>query len=723
MNLFKEVILRGQVKKIILIKIFTLMLFLLFFGQYCSKVNLEENKQFSFKLSDNPYHLKPPNSFPAIRRFVFFMDMSHSMISGLCIQDIEGDKNYAKQTFDVYDPNKGVGNLNDHRPSGVDCKVDPNRAFNEIIDSKPIDLTFNPSVFLLTHPGIDYDKDRFTVLKSWIQKLRNDIMKEGDSTQVMIVPFSGGQSQILLTNNAKVFLGEKGFFQFIDIASPTLDTFIQWMEEEHDFNYELAKSDDAWRYEKKRMGTSAPGALYKNLYDALADDMRVLNNNGLLFYSDYQWIHVTDGFLTPIKEHMEYVLSSYAPCANCALNPDKCIGVCSTLVTKMRSSWGDPKDQELNQLDFYFGLIESLPSYFGSGNVKLDFVSLQPTRTAMARPGEKPFWDSLTPYFKKRGAKPIVWNLENGKSDLKLNSTNNGLVNYRGTHFYIFSPNVKVNTQGIMEPDSDNDGLSDNEERLLGTDPLNPRTNQYCLDSFLTSAAFGERCRAFASSRSCDNFLDSDGDSLNECEESLLGTKNTDFDTDGDSFPDFYEWIYGYNPLINDYANDTLGDGVQNSTKFSAGLPPNAVYNSINKINLVQYAINGMGNDLLRDEFNKEHWVDLKQIILLNFPVTQGEVAIQNQGLLSVSRVGKSDLSMSANAIHFEDQLLSPIARANSNTLVALVRLVDVDEPSKIYWQIYKVPVPVPIEIMQPQMDLSQFKLIRTRDQGGAGGE
>ncbi len=700
------------------------ILLLIILGQQCSKAPLEENKQFSFKLlSDNPYMLNQPNSFPSVRRFILFMDMSHSMISGLCIQDVDGDKNYASKYYESYDPNKNVGDPNDHRASGVDCKVDESRPFDSLIDSKPIDLGKFPNEFLLTHPGVDYTKDRIVVLKSWIESLRQDKLKEGDSIQLMIVPFSGGISQEILDKKLKSFLGSNGSLQFFDIKNEKLDSIVQWMHEEQDFNYSLAKSDDPWRYEKTSMGTSSPGALYKKLYDVLESDMRKLNKTGLLFHTSYQWVHVTDGFITPIKDHIEYVLSSYSPCAFCAKNPSLCTGVCGTMVNDLKTAWGDPEDQDLKQMDFYFGLIESLPNYFGSGVLQTDFVSVQPTRVGLSRPGATPFWESLAPYFKQRGSYPVLWKLENFKSDLKFNSSNNGLVNYRGTHFYIFSPNVRVSAQGKLEPDSDGDGLSDKDEIALGTDPTNPRTNGYCLDSFLATTAFAERCQAFASSKSCDKNLDSDGDSLNECEETLLGTNVNDFDTDGDSFPDFMEWIYGYNPLKNDSEVDTLGDGVLNATKFAAGLPPNAVYKDINPTYLTQYAINFVGNEMLEDSFGDKHWIDLKQILLLNLPVMPGLVSIQNQKLLSVSRVSQSELENSPNAIPIDEQLISTISRPQTNMILVLARMVDVDEPSKIYWQIYKAEVPVPIEIAQPQMDLSQFKLFRTRDQGRGGGE
>lgn len=67
------------------------------------------------------------------------------------------------------------------------------------------------------------------------------------------------------------------------------------------------------------------------------------------------------------------------------------------------------------------------------------------------------------------------------------------------------------------ELDSDGDGLSDEAERLLGTDPFNP---------------------------------DTDGDGLTDYEEvCIYGTDPLNPDTDGDGFLDGEEVMHGYNPL------------------------------------------------------------------------------------------------------------------------------------------------------------------------------
>lgn len=77
--------------------------------------------------------------------------------------------------------------------------------------------------------------------------------------------------------------------------------------------------------------------------------------------------------------------------------------------------------------------------------------------------------------------------------------------------------------------DSDGDGLTDNEESVLGTDPQNP---------------------------------DTDGDGLGDGEEVALGTDPLSFDTDGDGLSDSDEGLVGADPLNPDSDGDLLLDGI-----------------------------------------------------------------------------------------------------------------------------------------------------------------
>ncbi len=103
--------------------------------------------------------------------------------------------------------------------------------------------------------------------------------------------------------------------------------------------------------------------------------------------------------------------------------------------------------------------------------------------------------------------------------------------------------------------DTDDDGFGDNHEVVSGTDPLDP-----------SSVPPGEPGAAF----------DDDGDLLSNGEEQDLGTDPTDPDTDDDGISDFGEVGFepgsstGTNPLVF----DTDGDGVGDGAEIDAGTDP-----------------------------------------------------------------------------------------------------------------------------------------------------
>ncbi len=94
--------------------------------------------------------------------------------------------------------------------------------------------------------------------------------------------------------------------------------------------------------------------------------------------------------------------------------------------------------------------------------------------------------------------------------------------------------------------DDDNDGLSTNEEIALGTDPA---------------------------------IADTDGDGLLDGDE--VNTHGSDpllADTDADGMPDDYEVLQGYNPVVDDGAVDSDGDGVDNLGEYLGGTDPLDAY-------------------------------------------------------------------------------------------------------------------------------------------------
>src|SRR6185295_13185607 len=67
---------------------------------------------------------------------------------------------------------------------------------------------------------------------------------------------------------------------------------------------------------------------------------------------------------------------------------------------------------------------------------------------------------------------------------------------------------------------------------------------------------------------------DADNDGLTNEYELLVGTDPTSSDTDHDGLPDGWEIRYRLNPLANDAALDADGDGSTNQQEFAAGTDP-----------------------------------------------------------------------------------------------------------------------------------------------------
>lgn len=692
---------------------------LLIFGQQCSNVELERYESIGFIIeSKNPFQISPPTDFPIVRRYVVLVDMSNSMISGPCQNDVDDGILFSPTpVLTPFDPNKGLGNPNDHRADGIDCMVDPALAIDRA--NQP---TENPNLnipkFYRTFPGTDFSAVRIELLQRWFTDMINSTpLEQMAETKIMILPISGGVSQTALSNAMQSAVGLSNIVSFLALNDPKVFSVIQWLRQEHLRNYELVRSSDVWRYETTTMGTTAPATYLKNIYDVLSDDMRALNKKGLLSYADYDILYLTDGYVTPKESYLSNILSLHSACYSCASNPKNCAGYCSTLVSSMIQTWGDPEPNSPKNLDLYLGLIQSLPQLFGAGYQRLTFGHLFKERGELSRPGTATIMTQLDPLFKARNSKVSVAQINSLNPAFKLLGNNRNTVSYQLTHLFVLNPNLRLDANGTLQLDSDGDGLFDHEEVLLGTDPTLARTNGYCLDSFMGREAYAERCTAMARSRSCDPTLDSDGDSLNECEEALLGTNPFDFDTDGDGIPDFLEWIYGFNPLRSDIDKDDNADGVPNLTQFARGSGPMVDLSLVKQEYLSQYEVNFISKEKFNSNSSKDIWVESYDVLLRQIPVKEVKpVSEGKQTVLYASRVGFDPSSKEKNRIPDSESLLTHSAFSYRNRLLALMRLVDRDDPSQVFWKIYKPEVPVSSVIAQPRLDLSKFKLMRARD-------
>lgn len=161
-----------------------------------------------------------------------------------------------------------------------------------------------------------------------------------------------------------------------------------------------------------------------------------------------------------------------------------------------------------------------------------------------------------------------------------------GRIDFRSTQrlfvlkeFLVTNRNALATESGFV-PDTDADGLSDAMEvRLNDTgaafvlDPLNPDSDGDFYNDRLEHLLrpLGLDPQAPNTLPDCeDPMVDTDRDGLRDCEERLLATDPTLFDSDADGFPDQVEFRAGTNPIFNDTLEDLDLDGVTNARELRA---------------------------------------------------------------------------------------------------------------------------------------------------------
>lgn len=143
----------------------------------------------------------------------------------------------------------------------------------------------------------------------------------------------------------------------------------------------------------------------------------------------------------------------------------------------------------------------------------------------------------------------------------------------------LYNPNTVFRGDRVV-PDSDGDGLADEEEVSLGTDPLLGDTDgdqvgdgvEAQID--LPELSFDPRTPSAPVECSLmpEPGVDTDTDGLNDCEEAVLRTDGSLVDSDRDGIPDRIEVLRGGNPLVDDFLTDSDLDGQPNGVELKVGL-------------------------------------------------------------------------------------------------------------------------------------------------------
>jgi hypothetical protein len=131
---------------------------------------------------------------------------------------------------------------------------------------------------------------------------------------------------------------------------------------------------------------------------------------------------------------------------------------------------------------------------------------------------------------------------------------------------------------GRAIPDTDGDGLSDEEEKALGTNPFSIDTDgdgfNDLLEVRLASSGFDPLDPSDADCKLPQDRLDTDGDGLLDCEERFVGTNKALMDSDGDGMPDLLELRFNTNPTADDALDDLDFDGARNGDEVRGHTDP-----------------------------------------------------------------------------------------------------------------------------------------------------
>jgi len=142
-------------------------------------------------------------------------------------------------------------------------------------------------------------------------------------------------------------------------------------------------------------------------------------------------------------------------------------------------------------------------------------------------------------------------------------------VEYKIKYLLAYNYNCQPGHE-ILYLDSDGDGLIDDEEAIYNTDPLLTDTDADGLSDFfeIKVSSPGHELDPLAVDSPCDIhpdgfWPDTDDDGLTDCEEYVKGTNRYIPDTDRDGIPDGVEFVMGTNPLEIQNTNDSDFDGTQ----------------------------------------------------------------------------------------------------------------------------------------------------------------
>ncbi len=503
------------------------LVLLLFLYQNCSQqdMNLSQRSFLGrgFR-SVSSVDLQAPVKAKKIDRYIFLVDMSFSMVSGPCPQDVDSnvifDRNEPRRTVNQWDPNKCLPgrSISDYQQSAAfDCYVDPQKGADDfsslpyrvpnlmssqtyggtgVIHIEICGQNFTVSsdpVQNATIVGSDYQANRLSVVTKWIAQLRANLSEERKKVaQVLIVPYTSGAAKDRLASRINFDFDN---FQFHHLNDSALDTLLNNLKQLHDQTFQKAANvDNFHRWEDRAMGASSPTEVFDRLFEVILSDMDDLSQGiirdengdiidednsskkGLLRRARYNMLFLSDGMLTPIKEQIDLAVKIHHKCDGCD-SGGTCDSVCGEIRSELIKAVGDPDLNTNVMFVLKMGKIQALTDFFGAGRMFNHFIQVNHDYYEKVYGYVDSLFEILREEFEKYKYPYKYWKLNGDELPFDLAVNQVEYQNFSLTGLIILNPNVRMNTGGSLEHDSDADGLSDSEEETAGTDPLNPRSN------------------------------------------------------------------------------------------------------------------------------------------------------------------------------------------------------------------------------------------------------
>ncbi len=238
---------------------------------------------------------------------------------------------------------------------------------------------------------------------------------------------------------------------------------------------------------------------------------------------------------------------------------------------------------------------------------------------------------------------------------------------------------------GKLMLDSDNDGIPDEIELQWGSNPYAYDSDQNGLGDGVEYFLFGSPCGSIPSGQlgqtgqkcttagaitsfrgvpGCSTpgtypniYPDTDLDNLNDCEEGMIGTSRTDFDSNQDWVPDQLEWLFSIPYLYgtNGLSADPTNDGVVNYQKLKDLFPINIPISQVNVAPL-SYEITQSSSTSTQTCYN----VNAQEIATMSPTDTIRVYIMETNGRERHMRVLKNVTHMSNSFVNINDGDLTP---------------------------------------------------------------